>query len=82
MVYHLQVISATTNKNTKSRYINIEIDDDYQNLEDLESKIDQKFHKKLSDLQSITKNEYIYNKREENKEISDYVIRIEERNLN
>ena len=82
MVYHLQVISATTNKHTKSRYINIEIDNDYQNFEDLESQIDQKFHKKLSDLQSINKNEYIYNTREEKEGISDYVIRIEERNLN
>ena len=82
MVYHLQVISAMTTKNNKSRHINIEIDNDYQNFEDIENQIDQKFHKKIADFQSINKNEYFYNWRDENEKVCDYVIRIEERNLN
>ena len=80
MVYHLQVISAMTSKNNSSRQINIEIDNDYQSFEELESQIDQKFHKKISDLQSINKNEYFYNRKDENEKICDYVIRIEEKN--
>ncbi len=80
MVYHLQVISAKTTKNNHSRQINIEIDNDYQNFEEIENQIDQKFHKKISDLQSINKNEYYYNRAEGKEKIEDYVIRIDERN--
>jgi len=80
MVYHLQVISAKMNKNNHSRQINIEIDNDYPNFEDIENQIDQKFHKKISDLSKINNNEYFYNHTEGKERIEDYVIRINERN--
>ena len=85
MVYHLQIISAMTSKNpknNKSRHINIVVDNDYQSIDDIEQQIDKKFHKHLNDLQSINKNEYIYNELDEDKRLCDYLIRIEERDLN
>lgn len=81
-MYHLQVISSITNiKNAHSKHINIELDDDYQSIQEIEEQITQKFNKKLSDLQTISKNEYIYTT-DTNERIYDYVIRIEEKNAN
>ena len=85
MVYHLQIISAMVPKNprnTKSRHINIELDNDYQSIKDIEDQINQKFHKKITDLTSINKNEYVYNDINEEQRSCDYLIRIEERGLN
>ena len=80
MTYHLRVVSSTIIKNAHSRHINIELDNDYQNFTEIEEQISEKFHTKLSDLQSVNKNEYIYNITDENQRVHDYLIRIEEKN--
>ena len=78
MVYHLQVVSSITGNNTKSRHINIELDNDYQNFQEIEMLISEKFHITLSELKSLNKNEYLFNLTDENRRVHDYLIRIEE----